>query len=228
MSAGDELNKLRLRVYHSSLELYTQDSGPKVSSQAEKSSGKLLIEIFPPASIKLIDSPGDEVTLPTALILKIVLEGRFARDQKPIAVQSAPLFKIVLNDGRCLHCNVLFDPADNTVHSVRSDAGPLELPQAERFKALIPKLKKGMTRAQVEKIVSADGGITVPFRYERYLVPNSQCGDRGEVVKVNVAFKPAGMSDAIYYLGKWVVAKQSPDDVLERISPAYLEQPIYD
>jgi hypothetical protein len=78
-----------------------------------------------------------------------------------------------------------------------------------------------MTRAEVDKSLTPDGGKTIPFPYERYLIPNSVCGDKGEVVKVNLAFKPAGMSDAVYFLGKWVPPKPDPKDSLMRVSPRY-------
>ncbi|MDR3617228.1 MAG: hypothetical protein P4L53_26975 [Candidatus Obscuribacterales bacterium] len=57
---------------------------------------------------------------------------------------------------------------------------------------------------------------------------DSKNSNSKDVVKINLAFKPAGMSDAVYYLGKWVSPKQSPDDVVVRVSPPYRDRPFHD
>jgi hypothetical protein len=85
-----------------------------------------------------------------------------------------------------------------------------------------------MTRAEVDKRLTLDGGKFIPFLYERYMIPNSVCGDKGEVVKVNLAFKPTGMSSALYFQGKWTPPKADPKDSLMRVSPMYLERPKWD
>jgi hypothetical protein len=87
-------------------------------------------------------------------------------------------------------------------------------------------LKIGMTRTQVEKQAYLDGGISVPFRMERYVLKSGGSGPK--VTKVRLKFKPEKMTKEVYFLGKWVIPQQQPDDVLMEISTPYLELPFYD
>lgn len=87
-------------------------------------------------------------------------------------------------------------------------------------------LQVGMTRTQVENQAYADGGISVPFRMERYVLKSGQSGPK--VTKVQLKFKPEGMTKEVYFLGKWVVPKQKPGDVLMEMSAPYQELPFYD
>ncbi|MBX9724071.1 MAG: hypothetical protein K2X81_21875 [Candidatus Obscuribacterales bacterium] len=89
-------------------------------------------------------------------------------------------------------------------------------------------VKVGMTRAEVEKKLTVDGGISTSFKSERYVVKASSTPGASKVSKVDISFKPAGMSDEVYYLGKWVAAKQSPGDVVMKVSAPYEEPPYCD
>ncbi len=89
-------------------------------------------------------------------------------------------------------------------------------------------VRVGMTRAEVEKDLHVDGGLSTAFKSERYVVNASGTARGGKVAKVDISFKPAGMSDEVYYLGKWVASKQSPGDVVMKVSRPYVEPPYFD
>jgi hypothetical protein len=189
--------------------------------------GKWFLDVFHATEITAIEVLGDEVTLPTSLVVSLIMNGRYD-DKKPIAVGEAPAVRVWLKDGDCFQMNVLLNPADRSVYCAQTPLGIVSASSDLKDKKLIPELKVGMTRAEVEKKVIVDGGLSSPFRYERYLVQNSSMSSDGAVVKLNLAFKPAGMSDAVYYLGKWTSPKESPKDVLMRISPPYREMAFSD
>lgn len=102
-----------------------------------------------------------------------------------------------------------------------SGAGWSEDVTAELASQVRNRIRVGMTRAQVEKAFTGDGGLAVPFKMERYILLSTM--GQPKVVKVTLQFKPAGMSKEVYFLGKWVVPKQKPGDVLMDISKPYLE-----
>jgi hypothetical protein len=220
---------LKSRIYHRSEDDFQKDAcawkGAQLGSAID---GKRLLDVFPGKDIKAVEMQGDEVTMPSSAILHVLTEGRFEKIKHPIAVGNAPAGRLRLKDGNCFQFNILIDPADGCISSVQTPMGTLSVPDFPACKQLIPKLKAGSTRAEVEKTLQPDGGLSVPFKYERYIVQSPKCTEKGEVLKLNFAFKPAGMSDVVYYLGKWVVPHQSPKDILMRISPPYVEMPYND
>jgi hypothetical protein len=102
------------------------------------------------------------------------------------------------------------------------------VPLPEQKQTLTKYSKIGMTRASAEKLFSPDGGLSSSFHKERYVANNSKHSDCDAVVKIDIVFKPAGMSDEVFYLGKWVAPKQSSADIVMNISAPYLEKPFYD
>jgi hypothetical protein len=82
-----------------------------------------------------------------------------------------------------------------------------------------------MTRAKMQKSFGADGGISAPFRYERFILAQPSSRKDKLATKINIRFRPAGMSDAVYYLGKWQNPKPNEADIAVAISPPYLEAP---
>jgi hypothetical protein len=224
--AQPEVDALRSRIYHINQNDFRKDSsGWNAEKHAEAKSGKHLLQAFPVGQIKAIEVEGDEVDAPTHWVLSVLRNARFGA---PMAVPPASLPKgrIQLQDGRCLQFSISCDDI-GCAHSVRCDGWMLKLDAYPACTAQVPKLKAGMKRSDVEKLLGADGGISVPFKYERYVNYAEKCTEM-EKVKMNFAFKPAGMTDAVYYLGKWVPPKPSPDDVVMRISPAYSERPYTD
>jgi len=221
-------DSLRSIIYHESDEVFQKDACPWIAGQILQQ-GSLLLDVFLLADIKAVEVQGDEITLPTALVIQILTQGRFEETKHLISVGSAPAGRIRLKNGNCLQFNVLIDPAKRAISSIETSAGELIVPALpEKCKTFALQVKQGMTRAEVEKSLNPDGGESVPFRYERYVVQGSACGAKGEILKVNLGFKPAGMSDAIYFLGKWVTPTQSPQDIVVRISPEYMEVPYFD
>ncbi|MBS2038350.1 hypothetical protein JST97_25425 [bacterium] len=92
---------------------------------------------------------------------------------------------------------------------------------ADQAREIQAKLKLGMTRAQVEKSFTGDGGLALPFKMERYILLSSL--NKPKVAKVTLQFRPAGMSKEVYLLGKWAPPRQKPGDVLMQISQPFLE-----
>lgn len=85
----------------------------------------------------------------------------------------------------------------------------------------------GSTRADLSKHFTADGGLSVPFKKERYFIPNVFDAQH-RVKKFDIKFKPAGMTDAVYYLGKWVSPPQNDLDTVMEFSAPYYEQMHFD
>ena len=89
-------------------------------------------------------------------------------------------------------------------------------------------IELGMKRAEFEKWSHADGGLSVQFKQERYILDDCSPSS-GRVIKFDVAFKPAGMSDNEYYLRKWAIPNtQSPNDTLMQVSQPYIDFPFID
>ncbi len=228
MAASVE-DSLKLRIFHRTEDDFQREICVwKTARLGTSVKGKLFLEVFHATDISAIEIQGDEVTLPTALLLNVLVNGRF-EEKVPIAVGPAPAGRVRFKDGGCFQFNVLLDPSDGSVFCVQTPEGGVSVPSIAKEKLQVPKLEIGMTRAEVEKKVQIDGGLSIPFRYERYVVLPFKPTKDGLVLKLNVAYKPAAMSDTTYYLGKWTtVQKQDPHDVLVRISPPYLELPICD
>ena len=99
-------------------------------------------------------------------------------------------------------------------------------------------IRIGMTRRDLEKLCHVDGGITSLTGPERYVL-NDQPLNRpqGKVLKVNVRYKPANVSEQLYQDPKkfkaWLreqrgSGRYSPDDVVVSVSPPYWEPPYCD
>jgi hypothetical protein len=230
MAATNTKNWLQSHIYHvSDADFQKAPCIWKTARLDTTIAGKKLLEVFPIDVIKAVEVQGDEVTMPAALIVHTVMEARFEKlASHPISVLNAAAARISLKDGNCLQFNFLLDPADGSVSNVQTNLGTLKIAEHPECKKLIPHVKTGMTRQAVEAMLGQDGGLSVPFKYERYVLLNSKRTAMGEMIKMNFAFKPAGMSDAVYYLGKWVAPQQSPQDVLMRMSPPYIETPFSD
>ena len=226
--AASTEDSLRSNIHHESEEVFQKDGCQWKAGQVFQQ-GSRFLDVFSMATIKTVEVQGDEITLPTALVIEMLTQGRFEKTQHPVAVASAPAGRIRLENGNCFQFNVLIDPSARAISSIDTSIGEMVVPALPATcKAFALQARPGMTRADLEKSMGPDGGIAVPFRYERYVARGPACGAKGEVLKVNLAFKPAGMSDALYYLGKWAVPRQDPRDVLMRISPEYVEMPYYD
>ena len=226
--AASTEDSLRSNIHHESEEVFQKDLCQWRAGQVLLQ-GSRFLDVFPLETIKTVEVQGDEITLPTALVIEMLTQGRFETTKHPVAVGSAPAGRIRLKNGNCFQFNVLIDPSVRTISSIDTSIGEMSVPALPATcKAFALQARPGMTRAEVEKSMGPDGGIAVPFRYERDVARGPACGAKGEVLKVNLAFKPAGMSDAVYYLGKWAAPRPDPRDVLMRISPEYVEMPYYD
>jgi hypothetical protein len=229
MVTADNETPLTSRIYHESEDEFQKDACAWKSALFGNSvDGKRLLDVFPGTDIIAVEVQGDGVIMPTTLVLHVLTEGRFAKIKHPISMINAPAGRLQLNDGNCFQFNILIDPVDECLSSVQTPVGTLSVPVFPACKQLIPNVKVGSTRAEVEKTLQPDGGLSVPFESERYMVQSPTGTETGAVLKLNLTFKPAGMSDAEYYLGKWADPSQSPQDILMRISPPYVEMPYLD
>lgn len=227
--ADNNLPNLRSLLIH-----YGDDDYSKYSSdytedkRAQGENGKTFLQVFPLPEIAAIEIPGDETRLPSAIAELLLTKGKFVKDYAPLAVQSAPALIVRLKDKSCIVFRLIFDPADMSLSYAESKAGVLVLPEELRCRSFHTNVRIGMTRAEVRKCFYEDGGISVPFRYERYVSAQKSNRPDGLAIKMNFAYKPAEISDAVYYLGKWQPPKQSENDTVVRCSPPYLEKPFTD
>ncbi|MBS1994073.1 MAG: hypothetical protein JSS83_26365 [Cyanobacteria bacterium SZAS LIN-3] len=178
---------------------------------ADKSMGKGLPALLPLAQVQSIEIFGDEVRLPSPLVLQALLQGRVARRD---VRASGPAHNVDLKfkDGRCLE--LTFFPVDQQLfHQMRAGEQWCEIPvvgkEAGNWSSTVAAIKPGATtREQLLRLCSEDGGISVPFRSERFIVNGAKVADR--VLKINVAFKAAHK-------------EPSGQDVVARVSPVYLD-----
>jgi len=221
---------LRSRIYHRSVDDFQKQACVwKAAQLGQAVQGRQVLEVFPADDINSVEIEGDETTFPSSLLLWFLREGRFVEVSHLMAVERAHAGRLWLKNGSCMEFTILLDPADDQSANVRTPLGDVSVPPfPDKCRSHAPQVKPGMTRTEVEARLIPDGGITVPFRYERYVLQGSACGTKAEGIKVNVAFKPAGMSDAVYLFGKWLPPKQSPKDRVVRVSPRYLEMPYSD
>ena len=103
----------------------------------------------------------------------------------------------------------------------------LRLPESAQTR--LKWLNVGMTREQVDVHFDSDGGIFVPF-HQRYCVRGVTVDSKN--VMVELSFRPAGMSDAIYADEKlrrnWLRDRphylwDNPRDVLQKIGLPFLQ-----
>jgi len=202
-------------------------SGPCERMERTLAPGEAFGEAVPAGSITSVEVQADEIGLPDPIILYILRNGKFGVLTHPISVPAATAMRLMLAGGQCLQMNMLLDPANNQLSSVATDIGTLLVPSpVAACGVTLPSLIPGMTREEAGKSLRADGGLSTPFTLERYVVQH--CTTQDAAVKVNLAFKPAGMSDKTYQLGKWQRPPQKPQDVLMRVSPYYLESAVAD
>jgi hypothetical protein len=108
---------------------------------------------------------------------------------------------------------------------VDSPTMPVDIPELpSECRMTLGKIKKGITRAELEKSAHPDAGATTPFRKERYVI--NHCDGLNVrmpkgVLKLELQMKPAGMSSAVFAKGKWSPPKPSPNDRLESLSDLY-------
>lgn len=228
VAVADDADLLRLRIFHRSAEDFQKEACPWLGSTMTRIGGRFL-EVFPVGKIAAVEVQADETILPSALLLRAVMEGRFVDRKRPISPDLFPTGRLWLKDGNCMAINVLLDPAGDQIAGVSTSMGYVSVPSLpDKCSSFVARVKPGITRAEVEKLLTLDGGRFIPFLYERYVIPNSACGDNGEAIKVNLAFKPAGMSDAAYLLGSSPPPKPNSKDTVVRVSPRYLERPNWD
>lgn len=222
---GGKVKMMKAKIFHETRELFEREAaGCKCARMEPAAIGTKFIDTFVPDKIKSISLQGDQVDLPSPLAAQTLGEAKFAAVKMRQGGSKCP-GRVRMLDGNCLPITFHIDDK-HRLYEVETPIGVLETSTINC--AAIDKLKNGMTRAAMEKYATADGGISIPFKYERYVVSGSKPDGQGAVLKFNLSFKPAGMSDALYYLGKWAPPKQSPEDIVMRISPFYQEKPFCD
>ena len=97
-------------------------------------------------------------------------------------------------------------------------------------------IKKGMTRKELAKLFSQDGGFMGIYKNERYVLRDCAC-QADKVMKVNVSFKPSEVSDEIYNdpnrFQKWALQgsgkdRQVSQDVVISVSEPYCDYSAFD
>ena len=97
-------------------------------------------------------------------------------------------------------------------------------------------IKKGMTRNDLESLFIKDGGLMGIYKNERYVLRDCAC-QTDKVMKVNVSFKPSGVSDEIYNdpdrFQAWVLQgsgkdRQGSQDVVMSVSEPYCDYHVSD
>lgn len=102
----------------------------------------------------------------------------------------------------------------------------------------VPELKSirlGMTRKELQKFCHIDGGIS-SLTAERYVLKERPAdGPEGKVLKIDISFRPAELSEEIYSnpekFRKWCIEHGSPfndTDVVMGVSQPYWEPPYCD
>ena len=180
-----------------------------------------MMNLYNLEDIAEIKIDGDEIDLPIPLLSKLFIKGQVTSPQPAISFLTGQL---ILKSGKSVDIHFFKD--NPTYMAMENPEFDVIISPPYRVPDMPPEIKPGITRAVFEKQFHVDGGISTPFHLERYVMNDAKIGD--EVAKVNVAFKPAGMSDQVYLLGKGATPKQSADDILMRLSPIYLEAPIFD
>jgi len=129
-----------------------------------------------------------------------------------------------------LFCTMLAMPGSSADPYPQKPAHPDTADKHMAKKKMDPlnEIKIGMTRASVEAILSIDGGLGSPFIGERFIVPSTH-DKAGRVMKVNLDFKPAGITNGAYSeMPGWKRPRPTKDDVLMKISEPYWELPFCD
>lgn len=221
-------NKLKSKVSHLASEAFQKEHADCRCHRFEPAAYTTsFLDTFPVDNIKLLTVKDDEVALPSALLVHGLTEGRFADFRKRPFPGSSSEARVWMTDGNCLELKLHFDTAGKNLTAIETPLGTLAIPeQAGAGKKYL--VKTGMTRKETEKYLTIDGGISAPYSYERFIVKEAPQAAYGQVVKVNISFKPAGRSDANYYLGKRARPRQSSGDTVMKVSPFYVEPPYCD
>ena len=94
-------------------------------------------------------------------------------------------------------------------------------------------IKEGMTREDVKKLMSQDGGIFAPYKHERYYFSGFYLPD-GKVCKIDIAFRPQGMPQDVYKdpnrFAEWLRTsrRSDPTDEVVGLSKPYAQFMIAD
>jgi len=185
--------------------------------------GSRFLDVYDAFAINGIEVPSDSITLPDPLVYQILTEGRFDKTLRPKVVERATAVRVRLREGDCFQIDVHIDPLVRRISSIDTPAGTMTVPGLpEKCRTIALPVKLGMTRAEMGKSFERDGGGYGLFIQERYILRNSACGPKGEILKVDLAFKPAGKPDPVLH-----IPLESPQDTVIRISLAYLGTPIY-
>ena len=194
------------------------------SLRDSKSVGKPVGNCLPLADIESIDVAGDEVSMPAAYVARTLKEGTIQAAASNVVVQPLQA-QLRFRDGRCIELIYPRGLDGKILNRIQIDGVPISVPPIvgveAKCKASLAAIKSGVTtRADFEKHFSVDGGISVPFRCERFVFKNGIVG--AQVLKINVAFRPAAATK------KESHPKQSPNDIYIRCSPVYLEPAYFD
>jgi hypothetical protein len=189
--------------------------GKSISEEDKRLKNKINIR-----DITVIEVIGDQITLPTPMIIEFFLIGTFTDEFMTMKSSDEVTVKAYLKNNNCF--DFTFFPNVMGAH-VLSGSSTITAPYIYKYSIDgLSSIKKWITRSELEKIMHVDSGISSTFHFERYVLNNAK--NDPPSIKLNIAFKPAGMSDAIYLLGKWNPPKQSPDDTIFRLSPPYSER----
>jgi len=194
-------------------------------------------DYLPLADIQAIEIQGDSIRLPSAIVVRALAFGKFVK-WEPRTFGQAVAACIWFKNGSKLP--ITFFPMSGQVfNQAKIGNGWLTLSElhSEEFSRCVSDLKKlelrHTKRREFERLFHVDGGISTPYRAERYVF--SDVKSQKLVPKVNAVFKPASMSEQVYeaesafvtHSQSWT-ARQQPDDILMNLSPVYLEEAFFD
>ena len=224
----DGLSKLKSLIVHYSPEDYAKyGAGCTEFKLPTNAKGRTLLDVYPTSDIQAVELRGDEVDFPSALASSLVSTAKIVANDNSAAGQTAD-FRIKFKSGKIISVYRFFNSLDGSPMFTTDDGCILVLPSVLQSRYPKNLIAKGMTRADVEKHFGIDGGITSAFRYERFIFLEKEPTKDGLVTKINVRFKPAHMTDALFYLGKWQIPKISKEDTVMAVSQPYLEQEFRD
>jgi hypothetical protein len=95
------------------------------------------LEIFPVDKIAAVEIQGDDTVLPSPLLLRFLMEGRFADTSEPVNIEGSAEApgRLWLEDRNCMQFNVLLDPAGKGIAGVTTAVGYLNARPACRTDA---------------------------------------------------------------------------------------------
>lgn len=200
--------------------------------------GALVKDALPLQDVEAIEIFGDSLRLPGAIVTRALCSGKVVKCD-PRAYGQAIVGCVRFKGGNALPMT-FFPNAGQLFSQIKLGESWLEMPAvpapgADGCLKSLADLKPGTsTRKDLQKHFYPDGGITAPFRGERFVFQGYK-SDAG-VLKVNAAFRPKSVTESAYNAQELFEnkasnhsnPKQSPDDVLMKLSPVYLEQAFFD